>query len=252
MPWPGCGARRRGSGRAARSGSAFRGGETRTCRASPRSWRKGDEPAGARPGRRGADAMTETAGTRIEAAFARAAREKRAVVIPYITAGYPALDETVGLVLAAAEAGADLVEIGLPFSDPLADGPVIQAASQKALENGVTLHRALGMASEVRRSCPIPIVLMGYYNPLLRFGIAAFMKAAAESGVDGLIVPDMPFEESLEVREAARTQGVALTFLVAPTTPEDRLSVLDAVSTGFLYCVSVTGVTGPRTEFDPG
>jgi tryptophan synthase alpha chain len=196
--------------------------------------------------------VTAAGTNRVTEAFLRARREKRAVIIPYLTAGFPALDATVDLVLAAAEGGADLVEMGLPFSDPLADGPTIQAASQKALENGITHRRALDMAAEIRRHSAVPLIFMGYYNPLLRFGIDAFLREMAAAGVDGLIVPDMPFEESLEVREAARTHGVGLTFLVAPTTPEDRISVLDAVSSEFLYCVSLTGVTGARRELDPG
>jgi tryptophan synthase alpha chain len=194
--------------------------------------------------------VSAVAPTRVADAFLKARRARRPVIVPYFVAGYPTPAETAGLVLAAAEAGADLIEIGLPFSDPLADGPVIQAASQKAIENGMTLRGALELAAIVRGRSPVPLVFMGYYNPLLRFGVDRFLGEMAASGVDGLIVPDMPFEESGEVREAARKHGVGLTFLVAPTTPEDRLSVIDAVTGDFLYCVSLTGVTGARKQLD--
>jgi tryptophan synthase alpha chain len=196
--------------------------------------------------------VSTIAANRVSDAFRKAGRARRPVIVPYLVAGYPALHETAGLVVTAALAGADLIEIGLPFSDPLADGPVIQAASQKAIENGMTLRGALELAREVRGLSPVPLVFMGYYNPLLRFGVDRFLGEMAAAGVDGLIVPDMPFEESGEVRDAARKHGIGLTFLVAPTTPEDRLSVIDAVTSDFLYCVSLTGVTGARKELDPG
>jgi len=196
--------------------------------------------------------VTSDPANRIGAAFTRARREKRAAIVPYLTAGYPDLGDTEGLVLAAEEGGADLVEIGLPFSDPLADGPVIQAASQRALENGMTHAKALDIARMIRLRSEVPLVFMGYYNPLLRFGLERFFSECRQAGVDGLIVPDLPFEESDLVRDAARKNGISLTFLIAPTTPEDRISVLDAVSSDFCYCVSVTGVTGARADLDPG
>jgi tryptophan synthase alpha chain len=196
--------------------------------------------------------VSAVATSRVGDAFLKARRARRPVIIPYFVAGFPSPAETAGLVVAAAEAGADLIEIGLPFSDPLADGPVIQAASQRAIGNGMTLNGALALAREVRGRSPVPLVVRGYYNPLLRFGMDRFLGEMAGAGVDGLIVPDMPFEESGEMREAARKHAIGLTFLVAPTTPEDRLSVIDAVTSDFLYCVSLTGVTGARKDLDPG
>lgn len=189
---------------------------------------------------------------RIRARLDAAAASGRPLVIPYLTAGYPELDESLGLIQAAERAGADMIEIGLPFSDPLADGPVIQAASQRALERGMTHRKALDLVRDLRRSSEVPLIFMGYYNPILNFGLEAFFEAMREVGVDGLIVPDLPFEESPAAREAAERQGISLIFLIAPTTPDDRLALLDGASTDFSYCVSVTGVTGAREEMDGG
>lgn len=164
----------------------------------------------------------------------------------FITAGYPRPGDTVNIVRSLADNGADLVELGIPFSDPIADGPVIQAASEQALRGGITLRGTLDLAAEIRKHTPIPIVLMGYANPIFRFGMAKFFSQCAAIGIDGTIIPDVPLEESGEYRQVAGSNGVAPIFLAAPTSSDDRLRQLDEASQGFLYCVSITGVTGAR------
>lgn len=162
----------------------------------------------------------------------------------FLTAGYPSLDATRDLVLALEDGGADLVEIGMPFSDPLADGPVIQYASTAALRNGVTLPWILDCVRQVRDRSSLPLVLMGYLNPILRYGEERFFRDAAEAGVDGLILPELPLEEWNRVARRIADAELAGILLVAPTTPPDRVRAIDASSSGFLYCVSTTGVTG--------
>lgn len=166
----------------------------------------------------------------------------------YMMAGYPERESTVPLACALAEAGADIIELGIPFSDPIADGPVIQACSERALRNGITVGRVLAAVEEIRRSVSIPLVLMGYANPVYRFGMDRFLSTAHGCGVDGLIVPDLPVEESGEYRTLAERAGIAAIFLASPVTPDARLRRLDEASRGFLYCVSVTGVTGERKD----
>lgn len=169
-------------------------------------------------------------------------------LIAYITAGYPGLSETVELALEMANAGADLIELGIPFSDPLADGPVIQKASQLALQNGATVRGILKAVAEIRKSSGVPLILMTYYNPVYRFGLGEFAAEAAGAGVDGLIVPDLPLEESFPLLEALDRTGICLVPLVAPTTTDRRLAMIAAHARGFVYCVSVTGVTGHQQE----
>jgi len=169
-------------------------------------------------------------------------------LIAYVTAGDPDLKTTVSLALRLAEAGADLIELGVPFSDPLADGPVIQEASRRALENGATVRGVLETAREIRRNSDIPLILMTYYNPVYQFSLEAFVQAAVSAGVDGLILPDLPLEESGPLLEAGDGAGLDLIPLVAPTTTDKRLRAIAASARGFIYCVSVTGVTGYREE----
>jgi tryptophan synthase alpha chain len=164
----------------------------------------------------------------------------------FLTAGYPDLDSTVDLVLGLEKNGTDLVEIGMPFSDPLADGPTIQFSSETAINNGVTIDKIFDMCREIRRQSDIPIILMGYINPLLHYGVESFMKRAAEVGVDGLILPDLPIEESYLIDEARSEYEIPLIYLVAPNTSDKRMRQIDQRSEGFVYCVSVTGVTGAR------
>lgn len=182
----------------------------------------------------------------IAAAFARQRQRGGKALITYIAAGDPDLGTTRELVLAMAASGADLIELGIPYSDPVADGPVIQQASLRALQGGITIQAILDLAASLRRETEIPLILMAYYNSLLQYGIERFAGAAAAAGIDGLIVPDLPLEESDELREQADQNGVDLIMLVAPTTPPQRIARIGAASRGFLYCVSVTGVTGTR------
>ncbi len=166
----------------------------------------------------------------------------------FVTAGYPQVADTVGLVLGLEKAGADLIELGIPFSDPIADGPTIQHSSEVALRNGVTLSRTLEMAREIRAESQIPLVLMGYANPIWNYGLDRFLSECAGIGVDGTIIADLPLEESSTYAASGKKLGLATIFLAAPTTPPARLAELDRVSTGFLYCISITGVTGERSS----
>lgn len=171
-------------------------------------------------------------------------------VIPYITAGYPDLMSTKKLVLAAEKAGADLLELGIPFSDPLADGPVIQASSQKALSNGTTVDWVLNEVRAIRRDSQIPLVLMGYLNPMLSFGegkergLKTFIIRCADVGVDGLIVPDLPPEEADTYLEFCHEYGVSPILLVAPNTAPERIKSISQKARDLIYCVSVLGITG--------
>ncbi|NBB77030.1 MAG: tryptophan synthase subunit alpha [Bacteroidetes bacterium] len=164
----------------------------------------------------------------------------------FITAGYPDLESTTDLILGFEKSGADLIELGMPFSDPLADGPTIQYASNTAIQNGIKMDRIFQMVSEVRKDSQIPIVLMGYINPVLHYGVEKFCQKASEAGVDGLIIPDAPIEESSVISESADQSELSMIYLVAPNTNDDRMRKADDLSSGFVYCVSVTGVTGAR------
>lgn len=190
---------------------------------------------------------------RIAAAFAAGRAAGRPLVVPFVTAGYPGAGDTVPVVEALAQAGADMVEVGVPFSDPLADGPTIQRASEQALRNGMTLARVLEIVGELRSrpsTAGLPLVLMGYCNPLFAYGLDRFLRAAAAAGVDGLIVPDLPPEEAEEYLEGCRAAGLSATFLMAPNAPDERVRRVDACSTHFSYCVTVTGVTGARQDVE--
>jgi tryptophan synthase alpha chain len=187
----------------------------------------------------------------IEGAFGRAAQEGRAALVAYLTAGYPTPEATPGLVAALQAGGADLIELGVPFSDPVADGPAIQRASQRALEAGMTPEGCMALAAALRADgIAAPLVLMGYYNPILSYGVGAYAARCAEAGVDGLIVPDLPPEEAGPLREACMARGLALVYLVAPTSSPERLAHIAAETSGFLYVVSRLGTTGEG--HDPG
>jgi tryptophan synthase alpha chain len=185
---------------------------------------------------------------RIDERFTRLKRAGEQALMPYLTAGDPDLATTRALILEFERRGADLVEIGVPFSDPLADGVTIQRASQRALQGGTTLKGILGMVSEVRADCRLPLLLMSYANPIFHFGIARFAKEAAAAGVDGLIVPDLPPEEAQELSEATGSHDVHLVFLLAPTSSRERIRKIAAASKGFIYYVSLRGVTGARAS----
>lgn len=173
-------------------------------------------------------------------------RTKRAVLMPYTTAGFPSLEGCRQVMEAFLTGGADMIELGVPFSDPLADGPVVQASTQQALNQGVTSDDVLQLAREF--SGRTPIVLLVYYNCIFAYGQEKFVAAAADAGVDGLIVPDLPVDEAGEYIEACRAHSVDPILLIAPTTPDDRIAMIVAQASGFIYCVSVAGVTGARTS----
>ena len=188
--------------------------------------------------------------TRLSATFARLRRNHRLALIPYLTVGYPSRDATPTLVQAAAESGADAIELGIPFSDPLADGPTIQAASQVALKSGVTVAGALEAAAAARTRVDLPLLFMTYLNPILSYGLDRFCRDAHDAGVDGLIVPDLPATESAALRGAADTVGMDVVFFVAPTSNEAGIDAACRAATGFIYCIAVTGVTGARAELE--
>lgn len=187
----------------------------------------------------------DPAGEVVTQAFPR----DRAALMPYFTLGYPDYDISLDVVAACASAGADLIELGVPFSDPLADGPTIQQSSQQALENGITPARCLEAVRDLRmRGVQTPFMLMTYYNPVLAFGESSFAQAAAAAGANGLIIPDLPPEEAGELEAACLANDLALTFLLAPNSPPERIQQVCAHSTGFTYLVTVTGITGARDQ----
>jgi len=192
----------------------------------------------------------------ITEAFARANAEGRVTLIPYVMAGYPDLAACEALALRLDQAGADIVELGVPFSDPLADGATIQAASQRALEQGVTLEDTLAVAGRLSERMRAPLVLMTYYNPIYSFGVARFCEAASAAGVAGMIVPDLPPEEAEYLQDTAMPYGLELIFLVTPTSPDARIEgvarAAERTGGGFLYCVSLSGVTGARDQLPEG
>lgn len=190
--------------------------------------------------------------SRIAKRLAERRESGRLALIPYITAGYPDVETTVELAVALAEAGADLLELGIPFSDPLADGVTIQRASFAALEAGVTPSICLEIATRVRARSDVPLLFMGYYNPFLRYGLDAFAADSARAGVDGLIVPDLPPEEAGELRAALGARGLDLIHLLAPTSTDARIALVARAATGFVYCASLAGVTGARSELSAG
>jgi tryptophan synthase alpha chain len=201
----------------------------------------------------GALPATEVAGSRpsgrVADAFARARTEGRTAIMPFVTVGYPTPERSEEWVLAMVRGGADLIEIGIPFSDPLADGTTVQRTSQAALRHGVTLADAVAMVRRLREQhgVSIPILFMGYFNPMLQYGLEKLARDSAAAGVDGYIVPDLPAEESDELLAACRRNGLDLVFLLAPTSTDERIAAVAERASGFVYCVSLTGVTGQRS-----
>ena len=183
---------------------------------------------------------------RLDTLFDRLRSEKRKALSIFVTAGYPSAAITVPLILELERSGADLVEIGVPFSDPIADGPIIQQSSEQSLRNGMTLARTFDIVHQIRSRSEIPIVLMGYANPIYAYGMALALDRCLDAGVDGMVIADMPLEESTAYRALARERSISSILLAAPTSSDARLRTLDDHSTGFLYCVSITGVTGSR------
>lgn len=189
--------------------------------------------------------------SRIAATFARLRAARGRALVPYFCAGDPSLEVTGQLVLEAAARGADLIEVGLPFSDPLADGPTIQRAGARALERGTSLYRLLPVLASVSERIACPLVVMTYLNPLHRYGLEAAARDLAKAGVSGVIVPDLPVEESEPLARAARAAGLDLIGLAAPTSGPARLRRIARQSGGFVYLVPVTGITGERAELPP-
>ncbi len=191
-----------------------------------------------------------SAGTALSEVFKRTKRERRVALIPYITAGHPSLTDLPELVGALNDGGADIIEIGIPFSDPLADGPVLQKAATQALNQGVKIRDILSITADLS-AYSVPIVYLTYFNPVFHFGVRRFLEAARDSGVRGLIIPDLPWSESGEVFNYTQELGMSLIPLVAPTSTNRHIASL-ARATGFIYGVSVTGVTGVRKDVDSG
>jgi len=182
----------------------------------------------------------------ISQVFKTLKKQNRRALIPYITAGDPDLDITAKLIFTISESGGDILELGVPFSDPLADGPTIQAASQRALKSGATLKGILEMVKEIRHKTDIPLVLMSYYNPLRQYGLENLGKDAAKAGINGFIVPDLTPEEATDWIKVCRHYSLDTIFLIAPTTSLNRARKIAQISQGFIYYISVTGVTGIR------
>lgn len=182
--------------------------------------------------------------SRIDAAFANCAAKNRAAFIPFIMGGDPSLETCAKLLDALPAAGADIIELGIPFSDPMADGPVIQEAGKRALDAGATLHGILDIARHFRTQHAVPLVLMGYLNPIYVYGYEAFARGAAAAGVDGIIIVDLPPEEAAEIEPLLTKNGIALVRLIAPTSVPERLGLLSQGASGYLYYVSITGITG--------
>ena len=177
-------------------------------------------------------------------------QEDKKLLSIYFTAGYPDLNNTVGILEALENSGVDMVEIGLPFSDPLADGPVIQASSTKALNNGMTTEILFEQLKNVREKVSIPLILMGYFNPVMQYGVEAFCKKCQEIGIDGLILPDLPvYEYESEYKDIFEKYGLINVFLITPQTSEERIRYIDEISNGFIYMVSSASVTGTKNSF---
>ena len=183
--------------------------------------------------------------SRIASVFAQA---KHTALIPYITVGYPSVETTLKAVLLFASTGCDIIELGIPFSDPLADGATIQQASHEALRQGVTPGICFEVAQELRQQVAIPLAFMTYYNPVLKFGLERFCSRCAEVGIDGLIIPDLPPEEGEELEKSTRRHGLDLVYLLSPASTEERIRLVTSRSSGFIYLVSLTGVTGARDK----
>ncbi len=196
--------------------------------------------------------QTKTGLDSIAAMFAEAKAQKRAAFLPYFPIGYPTYADSLDAIAAMAAEGVDGFEIGIPFSDPLADGPVNQAAMQIALENGTTMRQCLQAVRELRaRGVTQPMLMMGYVNPLLAYGIDNFMRDARAAGADGLIVPDLPPDEGAQVDEACAREGLAHVYMIAPTSNAGRIAIVGQRATGFVYVVALIGITGVRSELPP-
>jgi tryptophan synthase alpha chain len=185
--------------------------------------------------------------SRIKNTFSRLKKKNETALIPYIMAGDPDLETTKTLILEMEKAGCDIIELGAPFSDPLADGPVIQKAALRSLRNHTTVADVLGLVADVRKTSKVPLILMTYYNLIFKYGEEQFVNDAAAAGLDGIILPDLPPEEAGTLAPLAKKAGLDIIFLLAPTSTDDRIRLVSKLSRGFVYYVSLTGVTGART-----
>ncbi|OGQ48321.1 MAG: tryptophan synthase subunit alpha [Deltaproteobacteria bacterium RIFCSPLOWO2_02_44_9] len=185
---------------------------------------------------------------RIQKTFARLMVKGEKALITFITAGDPNLQATKDIVFALEKAGADIIELGIPFSDPMADGPTIQAASERALKKGTTLGDVLDLVRDIRKVSEIPIILFGYYNPIFIYGVKRFAKDAKDAGADGVLVVDLPPEEAQELKVHTDRNGLDLIFLLTPTSDDSRMRLVAEMASGFIYYVSVAGITGARKE----
>lgn len=186
--------------------------------------------------------------SRVSEKFKQLKKEGRKALVCFVTAGDPSLGDTAKIVLALERGGADIVELGVPFSDPMADGPVIQKASERALAKGATLPKVLGLVRALRMKTQIPILLMGYYNPILAYGLTRYAKDAAKAGVDATLVVDLPPEESAALDRELKKNGIDLIYLLTPTSDAERIRKVAPKGRGFLYFVSITGITGARLK----
>ncbi len=188
--------------------------------------------------------------SRISKTFETLRSEGRKALIPFITAGYPDMNTTEKFIYELEKSGADMIELGVPFSDPMADGPIIQMASERSLANGTNLKMILELVKKVRMKTDIPIILMGYYNPFFIYGLKRISRDAKDAGVDGVLIVDLPPEEAGEMKTQTDSAGLDIIFLLAPTSDDKRINLITKNGTGFIYYVSLTGVTGIRSELD--
>jgi len=188
--------------------------------------------------------------TRISETFRRLMKKGSKAFIPYVMAGDPSLDKTAEMVHILEECGADIIELGVPFSDPLADGPTIQRASERALRNSVTLRKVISLVRDLRQSTQVPLVLMTYFNPVFKCGIEDFIGNARVAGVDGMIIPDLPPDEAEDFIRLSRKASLDTIFLLAPTSTDERIKKVAKASSGFIYYVSMTGITGANLSLD--
>jgi len=186
---------------------------------------------------------------RIDEKFVELRQKGEKSLIAYFTAGFPSAEETVEIAKKAEQAGVDIIEIGVPFSDPIADGPIIQFASFKSLKKGMNTDRVFEICSILQRSISVPYLLMTYYNPVYKYGLARFARISAETGVSGLIIPDLPYEESEEIRKVLKRYDIKLIGFITPFTPVQRMRKILGDAEGFVYFITSAGVTGPRSEF---